>query len=296
MGPTASGKTRLVVALARALGGEVVNADSRQAIAELRVGTCKPGSQEQQGVPHHGFDWRHLGQPYSVAEYTARAQPLIATLLEDGRAPLVVGGTGLYLRALLRGFDYGNTAPGPRAVPGEAEPRRDRLQIVRAQRELSRRGRLPASPAERANPRRLVRALELARAGRAAHEHGSEWPSLRLVCVVEPETLRSRIAQRSQALVGPSLCREVDDLLQAGFAEVTLAAAAIGYAEVLAWRAGRCSQAEAVAGVRRRTWRYARAQMTWLRKEAGAIRIDASAPLERQLRDALRAGAGLETT
>lgn len=285
-GPTASGKTRLAVALAQALSAEVVNADSRQAIAELAVGTCKPTPAEMGLVPHHGYDWRHLGEPYSVAEYTDRAVPLVDHLLAQGRSVVVVGGTGLYLRALLRGFDYGEVAPGWRPAPGERPVAAERHQGESAAAELSHLGRLPAGASERANPRRLVRAAELAREGKTARALARPWRIHRIQLHIESQPLRERLRRRARALVGHALVAELEELIGAGYPEKVVATAAIGYAEALAWRGQRCTQEEAIAAVERRTWRYARAQQTWLRGETGASEIDAEADLSLQLRQA----------
>ena len=105
-GPTASGKTALSVALARAFDGEIINADSMQIYKNLDVGTAKPSAEERQGIPHYLLDFLPPETPYSVADFTAAADPLIRDITARGRLPLVVGGTGLYLESLIRGTDF----------------------------------------------------------------------------------------------------------------------------------------------------------------------------------------------
>ena len=112
-GPTATGKTALSVALAKEFGGEIINADSMQVYKNLNVGTAKPTAEERQGIPHHLLDFLTPETPYSVADFTAAAAPLITRLNAQNRLPLVVGGTGLYISSLLKGvaFETQNTAP-----------------------------------------------------------------------------------------------------------------------------------------------------------------------------------------
>ena len=115
-GPTATGKTALSVALAKEFGGEIINADSMQVYKNLNVGTAKPTAEERQGIPHHLLDFLTPETPYSVADFTAAAAPLITRLNAQNRLPLVVGGTGLYISSLLKGvaFETQNTAPALR--------------------------------------------------------------------------------------------------------------------------------------------------------------------------------------
>ncbi len=283
MGPTAAGKTALAVALARAVGGELINADSRQAIAELRIGVCKPTPGELGGVPCHGLDWRRLGEPFTVAEFVALASRQLAQCREREQAPILVGGTGLYVRALLEGFDFGvagEPLPSPRDPGGE--------DLAQALAELERLSPAKYLEVDRRNPRRVFRALALARSGVAAAKVRPGWRALRLGCMVPPEVLRGRISRRSDQLVGAALRQEVEALLDAGFPPSTIAEAAIGYREALAWIQGAVSREGAVAQVAQRTWRYARSQMTWLRKEPDLVWIDGTADLGKMLESALQ--------
>ncbi len=273
IGPTASGKTALAVALALRLGGELINADSRQAIAELRVATWKPGEADLRGVPICGLDWRHLGADYSVAEFAARAAVAVNEIRSRGKLPILVGGSGLYVRALLEGFDFGRTAPGRRT-----ERRTSELAL-----ELAAVDRAIATRVDLANPRRLQRAIELAHAkafpGRKPTAGG-----LRVALEVDPARLRARIADRSERILGEPIRAEIAKLKSDGFSRESVTSAAIGYAEAWAWVEGECSRDQAVASVRRRTWRYARAQRTWLRTEPGVEWVDGSLELEEQVR------------
>ncbi|MGH7642854.1 MAG: tRNA (adenosine(37)-N6)-dimethylallyltransferase MiaA [Candidatus Dormibacteria bacterium] len=275
MGPTASGKTELAVALAHELGGELVNADSRQAIAELNVGVCKPTAAELQGVVCHGLDWRELGQPFSVATFRKLAAATLGEIAGRDQLAIVVGGTGLYIRALLGGFDFGKVAPdrettatsGRLPLTGASSAQNVlELQILDADR---------ADQIDLKNPRRVNRALELVRAGARAQQSPPAWSTIKLACRVGPVELRDRIEVRSEKLMADPLRLEVARLEAEGFSRELLSRSAIGYAEVVDWSLGRCGRHDAVQRVTARTWRYAKAQLTWLRSEPGLEWVNA---------------------
>ncbi len=262
VGPTATGKTRLAVALAERLDGELVNGDSRQAIAELRVGVAKPEGLELRGIPCHGLDWRHLGEPFTAHDFVIRAEAALQGVAERGRVPILVGGTGLYLRALLRGYDFGGVPPREdRGAAADGPP----VEALAA--ELERLAPARAIRTDLRNSRRVVRALELARAGADAGRLRHPWPAVWLGRALSAAALRQRIERRSEWLVGPALLAEVATLLASGVAPGVRADVAIGYREAIDWRDGRCGREEAVARVAQRTWRYARRQRTWFRSE-----------------------------
>ncbi len=275
MGPTASGKTRLAVALAREIGAELVNADSRQAIAELSIGVCKPTSEELSGVVCHGLMWSHLGRPFSVAEYRAQAAASVENVIRRGRTAIVVGGTGLYVRALFSGFDFGAVAPTTSRGVGGESAKEDGPPAMAAARELRCLDPERATLTDMNNPRRVNRALELARAGAHPSHALPTWDAVKLGCRVSPPALRRRIESRSDQLMANPLLTEVRELQSLGFSKEVVRHSAIGYAEALDWSEGRCQRDEAVERVVVRTWRYAKAQMTWLRSEPNLVWVDA---------------------
>ncbi|MGA8207311.1 MAG: tRNA (adenosine(37)-N6)-dimethylallyltransferase MiaA [Candidatus Dormiibacterota bacterium] len=283
MGPTASGKTRLAVALAKELDGELVNADSRQSIAELAVGVCKPSSVELQGIPCHGLGWSQLGVPFSAAAFRERAGAALTGVWDRGRLPVVVGGTGLYIRALLSGFDFGGVAPEAERQISVGTREQEAALAVSAARSLAQLDSERARTVDLRNPRRVIRAAELARAGVRAGRANQGWSVLKFGCRVSPGHLRERIAIRSDQLMAEPLAKEVEGLLQRGFSPILLARSAIGYAEAVDWLTGRRTRQQAVERLISRTWRYARAQMTWLRSEPDLIWVDAEASLEEML-------------
>ncbi|NNM96340.1 MAG: tRNA (adenosine(37)-N6)-dimethylallyltransferase MiaA [Candidatus Dormibacteraeota bacterium] len=278
VGATATGKTELAVALAESISGELISADSRQAIAEMAIGVCKPTPQELHGVPCHGLSWRHLGQPFTAVDFVQRAEPVLAQVWAAGRTPIVVGGTGLYIKALLSGYDFGRVPPAPRdADAGASCPSSTLRSLVAELTEL-----IPDAyrRVDLRNPRRVQRALELARAGAQASQEAPAWSVVQLGCQVDTTELRSRIQRRAERLMGDPLRAEVAGLLAAGYSATTIAGAAIGYAEALAWMAGESSREQAAQAVANRTWRYARAQRTWLRAQPGVVWIDADMDIQ----------------
>ncbi len=254
MGPTASGKTALAVELALAVGGELVNADSRQAIAGVQVGVCKPTAEDLVGVPCHGLDWRRIGEPYSAALFAHRATEVMEEIWSRGKVPIIVGGTGLYVRCLLSGFDFGRLPPSTAMRSGSAESLWELAPQVAAAVDLR-------------NPRRVARALELARAGRRPAAQKPQWAAVRLAVQVGREDLRARIDARSRSLVAQPLAEEIARLRGQGVPDRVIGEIAIGYREGLDWVDGRLSGAEAARAISTRTWRYARSQLTWLRSE-----------------------------
>ncbi len=255
MGPTASGKTSIAVELALTFGGELINADSRQAIAEVEVGVCKPTAEELLGVPCHGLDWRRIGEPYSAALFAQRAREVMAEIWSRGHLPIVVGGTGLYVRGLLGGFDFGRLPPSAALREGSAEA-------------LSKLAPEVAAAVDLRNPRRVERALELARAGRQPVARSPMWSVARLAVRTEREDLRARIDARARVLIAAPLAEEISRLRGQGWPDQAIAEIAIGYREGLAWVDGRLSAADAARAISGRTWRYARSQLTWLRSES----------------------------
>ena len=275
-GPTATGKTALGVALCRALGGEVISADSMQIYRGMDIGTAKPAPAETQGVPHHMIGVADPGDPWSVARWAEMADECAQDILARGKQPVVVGGTGLYIEALLSGREYG-AAPGDfgvrealsaeyDALGGEAF--REKLRAV----DPERAARLP--PADK---KRLVRAMEVyTLTGETITAHDARthvlpprYESVRFALTWnDREALYRRIRQRVDDMVEAGLFREVEALLRAGLRSDSTAMQAIGYKEIAAALRGDCSREEAVEAVKRESCRYAKRQLTWLRRDS----------------------------
>lgn len=285
VGPTATGKTGLAIAVAGAVDGEIVSLDSRQAYRGMEVGTAAPTAEERAAVPHHGVAFLEPGERYGAGRFARLARGWMREIRARGRVPILAGGTGFFLRAL--------TDPVFREPPIE-EARREALRDWMNAREAAwlRRwaGRLDpalAETLERVDPQRAARTLELALlAGRPLswwHAHGEpEAPPLRaLVYALElpREAHRERIARRAEALLEANWPEEARRLRDAGLAGGH-GWDAIGYEDALALAEGRREREEAVERIVRATWAYARRQRTWYRHQLppSAAGLDARRP------------------
>ena len=279
--PTASGKSSAAISLALDLAGlrniEIVTADAMQVYRGMDIGTAKPGVSEQQGVPHHLLDLVSPAEPFSVARWVAAAEEVIGEILQRGALPLVVGGTGFYLRSLADGLPLVPAADP--AVQAQLNRRLESegLEVLRTELAAA-----SAVDAERAglNPRRVIRALEiLTRTGRAPSEFGLSDPRYRfskLVLLPEVAELAEPIARRAETMFASGLVAEVRDLLEAWPEQLT-ATQAIGYKEVVAHLRGQYSLEQAVEAVQLATVRYAKRQLTWFRREPGAQQLHGTA-------------------
>ena len=280
VGPTATGKTALAVALARRLGGEVVNADSMQLYRGMDIGTAKPGPGERGGVPHHLLDVWDVREPASVAEYRQLARAEIDRLRAAGVVPLLVGGSGLYVRAVLDELDFPGTDPTVRArLEGE-------LAEVGPARLHDRLARLDPAAAQAvlpSNGRRIVRALEVieltgAPFVAALPEPRPHYPAVVLGLDREPADLDERIALRVARMWAAGFVAEVEQLAAAGLREGPTASRALGYAQVLAQFDGALSADEARERTVATTRRFVRRQRSWFRREASTAWLDAARP------------------
>lgn len=293
VGPTATGKTALALGLARRLGrAELLNADSRQVLRGLRVGTNQPTAGGLRGVPCHLLGITEPGEPFSVADWVAAARRCLADL-DRAITPIVVGGTGLYVKALMDGFELSGGAPDPE--------RRERLReraaspegLAELVAELVRRDPQGAGAIDLHNPRRVVRALEVldAHGSLAARRRpGAARPGWWIGVDAPPELQSRWIAERSRQMLDGGLLQETAAALARGVDARILEGCGIGYREAIGVLAGRMTEAEALAEIVRRTRRYARAQRTWFRAEPRIvwIRRDRDDDLEERVGDALR--------
>ena len=282
-GPTASGKTSLALALAAVAPLEVVSADAMMVYQGMDIGTAKPSRLEQRRVPHHLLDVVTPAEPFSVAEYVRLAEAAIAEVLSRGRLPLVVGGSGYYLRALSEGLP--TVPPADAAVQAELWRVFEHEGLEPLLNELRR-----ASPADEAraqrNPRRVVRALEvLRRTGRPPSSFPPSAPRFNYdKCVLLPSlaTLQARIEERTAQMFAAGLIAEVAALL-ARYPEQPTALQAIGYKEVSEFLRGRLTLTEVRQQVMQATVQYAKRQRTWFRREPGAVLLEANEVAEAQL-------------
>jgi len=277
VGPTATGKTALAVVLAHRLGGEVVNADSMQLYRGMDIGTAKPTPAERDGVPHHLLDLWHVREPASVAEYRRRARAEVDRLRAAGVVPLLVGGSGLYVRAVLDELDFPGTDPAVRARLTEE---------LTAAGTAALHARLAAlDPAAAAailpsNGRRVVRALEVIElTGQPFTARlpapTAHYPAVTVGLDRAADELDERVARRVDLMWAAGFVAEVAALAADGLRDGPTASRALGYAQVLQQFDGALTAEEAKARTVSTTRRFVRRQRSWFRRDATTTWFDA---------------------
>ena len=277
-GPTASGKTALSVGLAKAFGGEIINADSMQIYKNLDVGTAKPSIEERQGVPHYLLDFLPPETPYSVADFTAAADPLIQEITARGKLPLVVGGTGLYITSLLNGMAFAPEKMDP-AIRARLQERAEAEGGAALYAELQSIDPDYAAQVHPNNLPRVIRALELyAATGRRMSEERVNArpaePPYRSLCLCltcrDRAVLYDRIERRVNLMLENGVLAEAKQVYDHRDTYST-AAQAIGYKEFFPYFEGTGSLDECTARLKQATRNYAKRQLTWFRRQNDAV-------------------------
>ena len=277
-GPTACGKTTLGVLLGKKFGGEVVSVDSMQIYRGMTVGTAAPTEKEMDGVPHHMIAVADPSEQWSAARYAETAIPIIDDILARGKLPILVGGTGLWIDAVVKGHGFAKGQAG-----GEVRRRlEERLAAEGIEPLYEELRQVDPEAAERmhiADEKRILRALEVfLETGKTITAHNEEtkhipprydavWIGLQFA---DREDMKALIDRRVDKMVGEGLLEEVRTLLGSGIPREATALQAIGYKEFLGVAEGLVTEAEAIAEVKLRSRQYAKRQLTWLRKN-GAI-------------------------
>ena len=272
-GPTASGKTALSILLAKEMDGEIVSCDSMQVYKDMDIGTAKPTPEEQQGIPHHMLSVAEPWEDFSVSRYCAMADPIVEDILRRGKSPIIVGGTGLYMDALIRGNAF---APCP------STGRREELEALAASQGIEavieRLRAVDPGSAARLHPsdqKRIIRAMEVyLETGMTITEHNRKtqeippkYHPIRFTLTDrQRQTLYDRIDRRVDAMVEAGLIEEIQGLLARGVPEKCTAMQAIGYKEFVAALHGACSLEEAAGQVKQSSRHYAKRQLTWFRR------------------------------
>ena len=277
-GPTASGKTALSVGLAKAFGGEIINADSMQIYKNLDVGTAKPSIEERQGIPHYLLDFLPPETPYSVADFTAAADPLIQEITARGKLPLVVGGTGLYITSLLNGMAFAPEKTDP-AIRARLQERAEAEGGAALYAELQSIDPDYAAQVHPNNLPRVIRALELyaATGRRMSEERVNARPAetpYRSLCLCltcrDRAVLYDRIERRVNLMVENGVLAEAKQVYDHRDTYRT-AAQAIGYKEFFPYFEGTGSLDECTARLKQATRNYAKRQLTWFRRQNDAV-------------------------
>ena len=272
-GPTASGKTALSIGLAKALGGEIVSCDSMQVYKRMDIGTAKPTIEEMAGIPHHMLSVAEPWEDFSVGKYCAMATPIVDDILARGKTAIIVGGTGLYMDALIRGNSF---APVP------STGCRERLEALAAsagiEAVIEKLRAVDPESAERLHPsdqKRIIRAMEVyLETGETISEHNRKtqeipprynpvWFALE---DADRATLYERIDRRVEVMLQQELLAEIRALLAEGVPEKCTAMQAIGYKEFVDALQGRSTIESATALVQQASRNYAKRQLTWFRR------------------------------
>ncbi|GAA4466820.1 tRNA (adenosine(37)-N6)-dimethylallyltransferase MiaA [Phytohabitans houttuyneae] len=278
VGPTAAGKSALGIALAHALGGEVVNADSMQLYRGMDIGTAKLTVAEREGVPHHVLDIWDVTEPASVAAYQRVARAAVDDVRARGRVPILTGGSGLYVRAVLEEFEFPGTDAELRAeleaalAAGGPAPLYERLRAAD-----------PAAAAKilPTNGRRIVRALEVIALTGAPFTASLPDPKPFYDAVqigVDRDDLAARVEERVDVMFAAGLVAETAALAERGLRQGRTASRALGYQQVLAHLAGEYTREEARDETVRATRRFVRRQRTWFRRDPRITWLDATRP------------------
>ena len=274
VGPTACGKTTLGVLLAKKFGGEVVSADSMQIYRGMTIGTAAPTEEEMDGVPHHMIAVSDPAEQWSAARYAQEAVPIIDGILARGKLPILVGGTGLWIDAAVKGHGFAAGCAGG-AVRRELEERLAAEGIEPLLEELRRADPESAERLHPADEKRILRALEVYReTGKTITAHNEEtkalpprygavWIGLQFA---DRADMKALIDQRVDRMAEAGLLEEVRALLSLGLPRNATALQAIGYKEFLGVLEGTATEAEALAEVKLRSRQYAKRQLTWLRR------------------------------
>ncbi len=281
-GPTGTGKTEAAVRLAGHFRVEVVSADSRQVYRGMDIATAKPTPEQRAAVAHHLVDVVNPDERYNAGRFRAESREAISVIRSRGKLPLVVGGTGLYIRALLRGL-----RPAPPADPAVRRELRDLLEREGVQALHSRLSAVDPEAARRIHPRdpvRIVRALEIHRLtgaplGTPAHWRLSrpEWRAL-LVGLTRPRpSLYALLDARAEQMVSRGLAAETRRLLDAGYSPTLPAMQGIGYRHFARVLRGSWSEADAIHAMKRDTRQYAKRQWTWFAREPNIRWVDVEA-------------------
>ena len=268
LGPTATGKSRTGILLAQKTGGEIISGDSMLVYRNMNIGTAKPTEAELALVPHHLVNILPPEAEFSVVDFKARAQQLITEINQRGRLPILVGGTGLYIKALLE--DYAFSTVGENAgLRRELEQLADREGEAALVQKLA---ALDPQQAAQVNPhdrRRLIRALETVLGGEQVSRQAAGQPVYQAAVfglTLERSLLYARINQRVDAMLAAGLEQETRQLLQAGLSPTALSMRSIGYRQMAQYLAGELEHEEMAAKIKQATRSFAKRQFTWYKK------------------------------
>lgn len=283
-GATATGKSDLAVSLATDLNGEIINADSMQLYKGMDVGTAKLSLEERKGIPHHLLDVLNVDEDASVAWYQERARELISSIESRGKNAIIVGGTGLYIKAILDDLNFPDTDP---AVRDRLNELAEKIGGPAMHEKLAKLDPGAALAIDAQNVRRVIRALEVIEitgkpfTANLPRKESTRFPDARQFgLVMDRDSLATRIDERVERMWEQGLVKETQDLVEAGIRNGRTAQLALGYAQVLKLIDGDISEEEAKEDTKRATRQYARRQETWFSRDG---RIQWISPMQPRL-------------
>ncbi|MHB9093316.1 MAG: tRNA (adenosine(37)-N6)-dimethylallyltransferase MiaA [Eubacteriales bacterium] len=281
VGPTAVGKTEVGIKVAEKIKGEIISGDSMQVYKYMDIGTAKPSPEEMAGIPHHMIDIITPGEDFSVAKFQQMVERYITEINDSGKIPIVVGGTGLYIRSVLDRYDF--------SPPGGSSSKRVELERLAAERGnkylVGLLKDVDPKSAERIHPndtRRLIRALEVFQTvGRPisdfqyiSHEGSPKYNTAYFGLNMNRQELYKKIEQRVDLMIARGLVDEVERLVKMGYGVQNTAMQALGYKEMHDYLNGLSSLEDAVELTKRNTRRFAKRQITWFRRDSRIQWID----------------------
>lgn len=281
-GATATGKSQLAISLAHHFDGEIVNADSMQIYRGMDIGTAKLSVEEREGIVHHLLDVLDVNQDSTVAWYQSAAREAIADIHARGKDAIIVGGTGLYIKSILDELNFPDTDP---AVRKELEKELENIGLNALFERLEKLDPAAAIAIDRANSRRVIRALEVIEitgkpfTANLPREASRRFPdAVQFGLVMDREKLNERISARVDRMWDEGFISEVDRLLEAGITSARTAQLALGYSQIIAYRKGLLSEDEAREDTKRATRQYARRQETWFSRDERITWISPAQP------------------
>ena len=285
LGPTATGKSRLAVEIAQQIKGEIISADSMQVYRGMDIGTAKPTLSERQNIPHHLIDILSPDQAWTVSDFVEETQRLTREIMKQGKVPMIVGGTGLYLRAWLEGFSFPLAPPNP-----ELRTRLEKESPAILHAQLSEVDPAAANKIHIHDKKRIVRALEVyAFTGKRMSDLQRKMPftgsEQKLIGLNLPrEALYQRINERVDQMIAKGLIEEVQGLLAKGFSNTLPSFQALGYKEVVEYLDGKWTKEQMIEELKKRTRNFARRQMTWFKRFKSVVwfesQVDMAAVLD----------------
>ena len=268
LGPTATGKSCCGIELAQRFNGEIISGDSMLVYRNMNIGTAKPSEQELQLVPHHLVNILPPDASYSVADFQQQAAELIRQITERGNLPIVVGGTGLYIKALLEGYRFSSVEENPelrrKLEAFAAEKGNDKLFEWLEKEDLTAAARLHPN-----DVRRVVRALETALSGDSVSQEKQQELKYDVTVFglsMDRDFLYERINRRVDQMLAEGLEEEVRSLLQEGVPPDCLSMKSLGYRQMAEYLTGKCDYATAVDNIKKGTRHFAKRQITWYKK------------------------------